>query len=162
MLVEPGNQLCNGGDTQRFGAITSTPKLPKERSSVRRKLFEDKQFHYVTTCEISDSFTKPDYEIHPIKCKQSTFLSAGESSNIPTNVIITEAIGKVVGFLSISGNPPCYWLESMTNHCFGFKTGVLSGEFVGGLNVSVIKKMSESIVIKEGTNLGFLEFHKFI
>lgn len=162
LLVNPGNQMCPAAQAYRPSVITSTPKLPREKSGARRKLFGDVQYHYVSTCEVLDSFTKPDFEVHPVKCRQSTFLAAGESSIIPTNMIVTEPTARVVGFLSISENPPSYWLESMINHCFAIKTGVLPGDFVGGLSISVINKMSESIVIKEGTNLGFLKFHKFI
>ena len=120
-------------------------------------MFTDVPLRYVSTSVPTDSFTKPDYEIHPVKCRQSVFLQPGESLNVITNVIITEAVGKVTGFLTVSGNYPCYWLESMTTNCFCIKTGVLPGDYVGCLTVSIINKMSEAIVLKEGTNLGFLE-----
>jgi hypothetical protein len=110
----------------------------------------------------TDSFTKPDYEIHPVKCRHSVFLEPGESLNIITNVIITESVGRVTEFLAVSGNSPGYWLESMTANCFCIKAGVLPGDYVGSLTVSVINKMSESIVLKGGTNLGFLEYQKLI
>ena len=162
LLVNPGNQVCSSTKTYDPSITTSTPKLPREKSGARRRLFGSVQYHYVSTCEVMDSFTKPDFEAHPIKCGQSTFLAPGESSIIPTNMIITEPTARVVGFLSVSENPPSYWLESMINHCFAVKTGVLASDFIGKLSVSVINKMSEPIVIKEGTNLGFLKFHKFI
>ena len=162
LLVDPGNQTCSSPSAYIPDVITSTPKVPRERLGVRRKLFEEIQHHYVTTSEVLDSYTKPDFEVHPVKCSKSAFLLPGESLIIKTDIIVTESVGKIVGFLTIVGNPPWYWLETMTNHCFTVKTGVLRGDFVGGLSVSVINKMSESIVIKEGTNLCFLEFHKFV
>ena len=110
----------------------------------------------------NDSITKADYELHPVKCQQSVFLEAGESRNILTNVIIIEPIGRVMGFLSVSGNPPRYWLEAMTTNCFCIKTGVLPGDYIGNLTVSIINKMDEPIIVKEGTNLGFLEYQKLI
>ena len=162
LLVDPGNQICSAPKTCGINLTTSTPKLPREKSGARRRLFGGVQYHYVSTCEMIDSFTKPDFEVHPIKCSQAVFLEPGESSIIPTNMIITEPTARIVGFLSISENPPSYWLESMINHCFTVKTGVLASDFVGNLNISIINKMSEPIVVKEGTNLGFLKFHKFI
>ena len=162
LLVDPCNQMCSSTSAYIPNVVTSTPKVPRERLGARRKLFEEVQHHYVTTSEVLDSYTKPDFEVHPVRCSKSTFLSAGESLIIKTDIIVTEPVGRTVGFLTIVGNPPWYWLETMTNHCFTVKTGVLRGDFVGGLSVSVINKMSESIVIKEGTNLCFLEFHKFV
>ena len=158
----PGNQLCTSGCTSQSDVLTSTPKVEKEKFRARRRLFKDVPFHYVSTSVPTDSFTKPDYEIHPVKCRHSVFLEPGESLNIITNVIITESVGRVTGFLAVSGNSPGYWLESMTANCFCIKAGVLPGDYVGSLTVSVINKMSESIVLKGGTNLGFLEYQKFI
>jgi hypothetical protein len=159
----PGNQLCISRSAGQSDVVTSTPKSEKEKSASRRKLFaDDVPYHYVSTSVPTDSFTKPDYEVHPIKCKQSVFLGPGESVNLSTNVIITEAVGTVTGFLFIMGNPPQYWLESMTASCFCIKTGVLRGDYAGSLSVSIINKMSESIVVKSGTNLGLLKYQKFI
>jgi hypothetical protein len=160
--MQPGNQICTSGDVDNCDIITSTPKIKKENTRTRRRLFEEIPPHYVTASEGVNGFAKPEYEIHPIKSSESIFLSPGESANIKTNVILTEPIGKIVGFLSISGNPQCYWLGSMTNHCFCIKTGVLPGDHIGGLFVSIINKTSSSIVVKLGTNLGVLEFQKFI
>ena len=162
LLVNPGNQTCSAAMGYIPNVITSTPKTSRERFGARRKLFEEVQYHYVTTSEQADSHTKPDFEVHPVKCAKSTFLDSGESLIIQTDVIVTEPVGRVAGFLTIVGNPPWYWLESLTSHCFTVKTGVLRGDFVGVLSISVINKMPESIVIKEGTNLCFLEFHKFV
>ena len=158
----PGNQLCTSRCDNQSDILTSTPKPEKEKFGARRKLFKDVPLHYVSTSVPTDSFTKPDYEVHPVKCRHSVFLEPGESLNLLTNVIITEAVGRVTGFLAVSGNPPRYWLESMTTSCFCIKTGVLPGDYVGSLTVSVINKMSESIVVKGGTNLGLLMYQKFI
>ena len=158
----PGNQLCTSSDVKPSNTITSTPKSTGEKKGARRKLFDEIPFHYVSTSMSNDSITKPDYELYPVKCDQSGFLGAGESKNISTNVIIIEPIGRIVGFLSVSGNPLRYWLQSMTTSCFCIKTGVLPGDYIGNLTVSIINKMDEAIIVKEGTNLGFLEYQKFI
>ena len=162
MLVNPGNQMCSPAKTYEQNPPASTPKPAKEKSGARRRLFECVQYRYVSTSELADSFTKPDFEVHPIKCGTSIFLEPGESSIINTNIIITEPTARILGFHSVSENPPSYWLESMISHCFTIKTGVVASDFIGNLKVSVINKMIEPIVIKTGTNLGFLKFHKFI
>ena len=160
--MQPVNQVCTSGTVGDCEIVTSTPKIKNEGSCIRRSLFEEIPALYVTASEGIYGFAKAEYKIRPIKSSESMFLSPGESANIKTNVILTEPIGKIVGFLSISGNPQCYWLGSMTNHCFCIKTGVLLGDYIWVLFVSIINKTSNSIVVKLGTNLGVLEFSKFI
>jgi hypothetical protein len=139
--------------------LTNTPKPEKEKFRTRRRLFKDVPLQYVSTSVPADSFTKPDYEIHSVKCRQSLFLAAGESLNILTNVIITEAVGRVVGFLAVLGNPQCYWLESMTTNCFCIKTGVLPGDFVGNLKVSEsISRPINTFITKIGQVTKYNEF----
>ena len=161
-MVSCSLEICTSGGDGNCDILTSTPKIKKEGSCTRRRLFEEIPAHYVTASEGINGFTKAEYEIHRIKSSESMFLSPGESANIKTNVILTEPIGKIVGFLSNSGNPQCYWLGSMTNHRFCIKTVVLPGDYIGGLFVSIINKTSSSIVVKLGTNLRVLEFQTFI
>ena len=95
--------MCTSGYTNHYDVLASTPKIEKQKINARRRLFKDVPLRYVSTSIPTDSFTKPDYEIHPVKCRQSVFLQPGESLNAITNVIISEAVGKVTGFLTVSG-----------------------------------------------------------
>ena len=116
----------------------------------------------MTTSESVDGFHKPEYEFHQIKSSESKFLKSGESIRIKSNIIVTECVGDNAGFLTISRNPQNYWLGSVVNECFLIKSGVLSSDFVGVLHISVINKSTNPVFLKAGTNLGVLEFSKFI
>ena len=114
--------------------------------------------HYVTSSELQDGFAKTEYEFHQVKSSESNFLKPGESIKIKANIVITESVGKNVGFSTVSGNPSNYWIGSVVNECFLVKTGVLSGDFLGGLYISIINKTVSSVIVKAGTNLGVFEF----
>ena len=109
-----------------------------------------------------DGFDKPEYKFHQIKSAESKFLKSGESIRIKSNIIITESVGENAGFLTISRNPQNYWLGTVVNECFLIKSGVLSSDFVGVLHISIINKSVAPVVLKAGTNLGMLEFSKYI
>ena len=59
-------------------------------------------------------------------------------------------------------NPQNYWLGLVVNECFLIKSGVLSSDFVDVLHISIINKSVAPVVLKAGTNLGMLEFSKYI
>ena len=90
------------------------------------------------------------------------FLKSGESIRIKSNIIITESVVENAGVLTILRNPQNYWLGSVVNECFLIKSGVLSSDFVGVLHISIINKSLNPVVLKAGTNLGMLEFSKYI
>ena len=129
----------------------STPKMKHSGLRVRRKLFEEIPPHYVSVSQ-GLCFPKPEYEIHQVKSSEEIFLRPSETGIIRSNIIVTEPIGKIVGFLAVSGNHYSYWLAPMSNECFWIKTGVIQSDFVGPLHVSVVNKSRYPI----------LEFSKFI
>ena len=54
LLVNPGNQTCSAAMGYIPDVVTSTPKTSRERFGARRRLFEEIQYHYVTTSEQAD------------------------------------------------------------------------------------------------------------
>jgi hypothetical protein len=93
-----------------------------------------------------------------ILATDSYTVNPGQTVIVKTNIVVMHSLGDPAGFFTITNQHPGYWLHKQCSAKFYMKEGVVSTHYTG-VNLN---KSTDNVMIRQGTNLGCLQFNLFI
>jgi hypothetical protein len=142
--------------------INTTPVRRSSTINARRNLFKTVPSQFVCNGEGENVFLRPDFEVYQIRATESYIVNPGQTVRVKSNIVVMHSLGDPAGFFTLANQHPGYWLHKPCSAKFFMKEGVISTHHTGVIFVIVLNKSTDNVMIRQGTNLGCLQFNCFI